>query len=131
MIHRALLGSLERFFGILIEHYSGKFPFWLSPIQYKIITIKDTATIMSFATELQNKLRQQGFRGEIDNRNESMGKKARDAQIQRYNYLVTVGKKEVEEKRIAVKVRDGKEIVSYDVDEFVSKLKEEIVSRKR
>jgi len=119
MIHRALLGSLERFFGILIEHYSGKFPFWLSPIQYKIITIKDTATIMSFATELQNKLRQQGFRGEIDNRNEKLGLKIRESQKEKIPYSIIIGEQEAEQGIIAARKHGEKANNNYSIDELI------------
>jgi len=119
MIHRALLGSLERFFGILIEHYAGKFPFWLSPVQYKIITIKDSDTIMAFANELQKTLKHKGFRGEIDDRNEKLGLKIREAQKEKTPYSIIIGEQEAEQKIIAVRKHGEKANINYSTDELI------------
>lgn len=128
MLHRVVYGSVERFIGIITEHLNGKFPLWLSPNQVKVMTLNDDSK--EYAKEVYDKLFEAGIEVELDDRSESMGKKARDASIQRFNYLVTVGDKEKEEGNIAVKIRDGKDIVIRDLDEFISELKEEIFLRK-
>ncbi len=120
MIHRALLGSLERFFGILIEHYSGKFPFWLSPTQFKIITVNDSETITSFANEIFTKLKSAGFRGEIDNRNEKLGFKIRDAQKQKTPYSFIIGEKEAEEKTLSIRKHGEQENITLNFDEVIT-----------
>lgn len=127
MLHRTIYGSIERFLGIYTEHVDGKFPLWLSPNQIKVMTLNDD--VKNYANEIYQKLFDEGFEVEINDKNESMGKKARDAQIQRFNYLVTVGEKEKSEGKIAVKKRDSKEIITMDMDEFISKIKEEISSK--
>ncbi len=128
MLHRVLFGSLERFLGIITENYNGKFPLWISPNQIKVLTLNDG--VEDYAKEVYDKLFEAGFRVELDARSESMGKKAREAQIQRFNYLVTVGEKEKKDGKIAVKIRDGKEIETTDLDSFIEKLKSEIKERK-
>ncbi len=120
MIHRALLGSLERFFGILIEHYSGKFPFWLSPIQYKIITINDSETISSFALEVFDTLKAKGLRGELDDRNEKLGFKIRDAQKQKVPFSIIIGEKEAETKILSIRKHGEKENENLSLDEIVN-----------
>ena len=128
MLHRTIYGSLERFLGVYTEHVNGKFPLWISPNQIKVLTLNDG--VEDYAKEVYNKFFETGFRVELDARNESMGKKAREASIQRFNYLVTVGDKEKADGKIAVKVRDGKEIKTYDLDEFLKELKKAIESKK-
>lgn len=120
MIHRALLGSLERFFGILIEHYSGKFPFWLSPVQFKIITINDSEPITSFANEIFAKLKALKFRGELDTRNEKLGFKIRDAQKQKIPFSFIIGEKEAEEKTVSSRKHGEKENITLNLDEIIS-----------
>src|SRR3989339_45582 len=124
MLHRVIYGAIERFLGILTEHLNGKFPLWLSPNQIKIMTMNDE--VKEYAKEIYNKLFEQGFMVELDDRNESIGKKAREAQIQRFNYLVTIGEKEQENKVIAIKKRDEKEIVQLKIEDFISQIKKEI-----
>jgi len=127
MLHRVIYGSLERFIGIITENLNGKFPMWLSPNQVKVMTLNDD--VKDYANEIYQKLFDEGFEVEINDKSESMGKKARDAQIQRFNYLLTVGENEKADGKVAIKARDSKEIVTMDLDEFISKLKEEISSR--
>jgi threonyl-tRNA synthetase len=124
ILHRVIYGSLERFIGIITEHMNGKFPLWLSPNQIKILTLNDSAN--DYATKVYEELNKKGFEVELDLRNESMGKKAREAQIQRFNYLVTIGDKEKENNKIAVKLRDSKEIIEYNLDDFIKELNEKI-----
>ena len=128
MLHRVIYGSIERFIGIITEHFDGKFPLWLSPNQIMIMNMNDETA--KYSKEVYQKLRNNGFMVELDDRNESIAKKAREAQIQRFNYLVTIGEKEAKEKKIAIKQRDSQDITSITVDKFIEKLKEEISSRK-
>ncbi len=128
ILHRVIYGSIERFLGIYTEHIDGKFPLWLSPNQINVMTMNDN--IKNYASKIYQKLFDAGFEVEFNDKNESIGKKARDAQIQRFNYLVTIGKKEKTENKIAIRARNSKEITTIDLDEFISKLKEEISSKK-
>lgn len=105
MIHRALFGSIERFFGILIEHFAGKFPLWLSPNQVRILTVADRH--MPYAQDLNLQLKKAGFFVEVDDSNESIGKKVRSAQLDQVNYILTIGDKEVENNTIALRTRDN------------------------
>ncbi|HDL02278.1 MAG TPA: threonine--tRNA ligase, partial [Candidatus Pacearchaeota archaeon] len=127
MLHRVIYGSLERFIGIVTEHVNGKFPLWLSPNQIKVLTLNDE--VKDYAQEIYQKLFDAGFQVELNDKSESMGKKARDAQIQRFNYLLTVGEKEQQENKIAVKAKDSKEIKTMTLEEFTKKLKNEISSK--
>lgn len=127
MLHRVIYGSLERFIGMLTEEYNGKFPLWLSPNQVKVMTINEE--VNDFAKVVYDKLYDAGIRVEIDDRVESIGKKVREASIERFNYMVTIGNKEKEEGKIAVKVRDKKELKTYSIDEFVEKVVTELKER--
>jgi len=128
MVHRAILGSLERFLGILIEHYAGNFPLWLSPVQVKIITVNDKAD--KFADEILTKLKNAGIRAELDIRQESIPKKVRDAQQEKINYIITIGDKELETKKLAIRTREGKLSFGISIDKFIKDLNEEISSKK-
>ena len=128
MLHRVVYGSIERFIGIITEHLNGKYPLWLSPNQVKVMTLNDAAD--KYAQEIYKKLFEEGIEVELDIRSESMGKKSLEARNQRFNYSVTVGDKEQAEKKIAVKARDSNEIISMKLEEFISKLKDEIKNRK-
>ena len=103
MIHRALLGSIERFFGILIEHYAGAFPVWLAPVQAKIIPILDKHH--DFARKVADKLRDQDVYVEVDDRNEKIGFKIREAQLEKVPYMLVIGDKELERESVAVRSR--------------------------
>ena len=127
MLHRVVYGSLERFIGIITEQYNGKFPLWISPNQIKVMTLNDS--VNDYASEIYNKLFEAGFKVELDNRNESIGKKVREASISRFNYMVTLGEDEKKEGIVAVKTRDKKEIEKMTVDKFIEKLNEEINSK--
>jgi threonyl-tRNA synthetase len=127
MLHRTIYGSLERFLGIITEHFNGKFPLWLSPNQIKVMTLNDN--VKDHAQDIYKELFQEGFQVELNDKSESMGKKARDAQIQRFNYLVTVGEQEKKENKIAVKARDSKEIITMTLEEFKEKIKNEIIQK--
>ena len=124
MIHRAILGSLERFVGILIEHYSGSLPFWLSPVQ--VITLNITDKHRSYAEEINSKLLEYGIRSECDYSNEKISYKIRNHAITRVPYMVIVGDKELENRMISVRDRSGNDLGSLQLEEFVDLLKKNI-----
>lgn len=125
MIHRALMGSLERFFGVLIEHYAGAFPVWLAPVQAKILNITDAQ--LDYVEEVYNELRQAGVRVEKDTRNEKLNYKIREAQLQKIQYMVIIGDKEMESRQVTVRLRDGKNLPVMAVNEFAEMIAEESV----
>ena len=128
MIHRAILGSLERFMGIMIEHYAGKFPLWLSPVQVKIMNVNDD--VLKYANKIKEELEKNNIRVELDDRNESISKKVRDAQNQKINYMITIGEKEVKAKKLAIRTRDGKISFGISTTKFIKDLKKEIEDKK-
>ncbi len=117
MIHRALLGSIERFFGMLIEHYAGAFPLWLSPVQARVVTITDKQ--LDFGKDVLARLRAAGLRADLDSRPEKMGFKIREASIEKVPYILVVGDKEVQQDAVAVRERGGKDLGQVKVDEFI------------
>lgn len=125
--HRAIYGSLERFLGVLIEHYAGAFPLWLSPIQIKIIPIADRH--IEFAKEIAHKLKEHEVRVEIDERAENMKKKIRDAQVEKANLMVVLGDKEVESKSITIRKRSGENMENVNVDEFIDQVVKQIKNK--
>ncbi len=127
MLHRAILGSLERFIGILIEQHAGTFPLWLSPVQVMVLDIADRHA--EYASEIFNELEKQGIRVKIDLRNEKIGFKIREHSMQRVPYLVIIGDKELEEKRITVRTQKGDDLGSLSVTEFTERLKQDIADR--
>ncbi len=127
MIHRALLGSLERFFGVLIEHYAGAFPVWLTPVQIIIIPIADRH--LPYAQKIYEEIVSSGLRVEKDFRNEKLGYKIREAQLKKIPYMIIIGDKEVEEKKITVRTRKGENFSLISLQEFLSKVIEEISSK--
>lgn len=127
MIHRALLGSMERFFGILIEHYAGSFPVWLSPVQAVIIPIADRH--VEYAAEVLKKLKAAGLRAELDERTERMNAKIRDAQNQKIPYMLVVGDKEAETGQVALRMRAGENPGAMPLEEFLARAREEIGKR--
>jgi len=129
MLHRAILGSFERFIGILIEHYEGKFPTWLAPCQVIILNITDSQS--KYVEDLTNSMKNKGFRVENDLRNEKIGFKIREHTIQKIPYLLIIGEREVESSTLAVRSSDGKDLGSMTLTEFVSVLEQDIFSRGR
>lgn len=127
MIHRVAFGSIERFLGILIEHFAGKFPTWLSPVQVKIIPIADRHA--DYGKEVMAALEAKGLRVEIDERSEKIGYKIRSAQMEKVPYMLVVGDKEVEEKMLSVRSRDQGELGSQSLEAFVEKVLEEVRTR--
>ncbi len=123
MIHRALLGSLERFFGVLIEHFAGAFPLWLSPVQIRIMPITDAQN--PSAAEIKDRLQEEGFRVELDDRNEKINYKIREAEGQKVPYMFIVGKKEVQNKSVSVRKHKQGDLGQFDLDEIIVKLKKE------
>ena len=128
MLHRAILGSLERFIGILIEQHAGTFPLWLSPVQVVVLIIADRHT--DYATEVLKTLEQQGIRTKIDLRNEKIGFKIREHSMQRVPYLVIIGDKELEEQKVTVRTQKGEDIGSLAINDFTQRLKQDIANRK-
>lgn len=124
MLHRVVFGSIERFIGILIEHYAGAFPVWLAPVQVKILPIADSH--IDYAKEVSDILTKLGIRVEIDDRNEKIGYKIREAQLEKVPYMIVVGDKEIESKTIGVRSRKDGDIGAIKIDEFIEKIQKEI-----
>lgn len=110
MIHRVIFGSIERFIGILIEHFAGKFPLWLSPVQVKILTISDK--FIGYAKSVEDSLKNEGLRCELDARAEKIGYKIRSARMERIPYILVVGEKEAEDNNVSVRKRDNGDLGS-------------------
>ena len=127
MIHRAILGSLERFIGILIEEYTGKFPTWLSPTQAVIMNITDKQA--DYCEKVVKNLKENGFRAKLDLRNEKIGFKIREHTLKRVPYLLVVGDKEMENGEIAIRTRSGEDLGKMSVDAFIAHLSEEVNNR--
>jgi len=128
IIHRAPLGTHERFIGFLLEHYAGKFPAWLAPVQAKILPISDK--FADYAKTVLEKLKKADIRAGIDDRNEKIGKKIRDTELMRVPYMLVIGEKEVNENKVAVRRQGKGDEGARDVDEFVAGLREEIRDRR-
>lgn len=129
MLHRAILGSLERFIGILIEHYAGAFPLWLAPQQVVLLNITDRQA--EYVRQVERTLAARGFRVKSDLRNEKIGFKIREHTLQRVPYLLVIGDREVEQQAVAVRTRGGEDLGSMTLDAFVERLTAEIASRGR
>ena len=128
MIHRVVYGSIERFIGILIENYAGAFPAWLAPEQVRVMPITDKYN--EYAKQIVDKLESQKIRAHLDDRNEKIGYKIREAQVKKVPYMLIVGEKEVESGTVSVRSRDNGEQGAMAVDEFIAKLQDEIKNRK-
>ena len=128
VIHRVIFGSIERFIGILIEHFAGKFPVWLSPIQVKVLPISDS--FMEYGHEVIDKLRKYGIRCEIDNRSEKIGYKIREARNERIPYMIIVGEKEKNHENISLRSRDMGEEGSTSLEEFITRVLKEDQEKK-
>jgi len=127
MIHRALLGSLERFFGVLIEHYGGAFPSWLAPIQAELIPIADRH--VDYANEVAAQLKREGIRVHVDSRSDRMNAKIRDAQKQKVPYMLVIGDKEMENGEVALRKRSGENPGPMKINEFVALCKDEVARK--
>ena len=124
LIHRALFGSFERFIGIITEHFAGAFPTWLAPVQIKVMNISDGQ--LDYAKEVNDKLQRAGFRVELDDRNEKIGYKIREAQLQKIPYMLILGDKEVSANTVGVRSRKEGDIGSMDIEAFIQKVKTEV-----
>ncbi|MCL5430203.1 MAG: threonine--tRNA ligase [Candidatus Marsarchaeota archaeon] len=129
VLHRVVYGSLERFLAVLIEHLNGKFPAWLAPVQVRVLSISEKSS--KYAEEIYKKLREQHIRVELDISDKTLQYKIRDGQIQQIPYMIILGDKEVEGKKISVRSRSGKQRMGISIDEFLPQLKEEISNRKK
>ena len=127
MIHRVVFGSIERFIGVITEHFAGAFPTWLAPVQVKVMPITDR--VDDYAKHIAQRLDELGFRVETDLRNEKIGYKIREAQSQKIPYMIIVGDKEAENGTISVRTRSGGDEGAMSVDSFVEKLSEEVSTR--
>jgi threonyl-tRNA synthetase len=128
MVHRAPLGSIERFLGILIENYAGNFPTWLTPVQVKVLPI--TEKHLEYANTVVEKLKTENIRAELDDRNERLQAKIRDAQLEKVSYMFIVGDKEAESNKVAIRKRDGTDLGALDLESFINDLKEEIEDKR-
>ncbi len=128
IIHRAPLGTHERFIGFLLEHYAGKFPVWLAPLQAKILPISDK--FMPYAQEVLSELRKAGVRAEIDDRNEKIGKKIRDTELMKVPYMLVIGEKEMTEGQLSIRRQGKGDLGMMDKTAFISQIHQEIVERK-
>jgi threonyl-tRNA synthetase len=129
MIHRALLGSFERFIGILIEHYAGEFPLWLSPVQAAVLPIADRH--VEYAWKVAEQLRGVSLRAEVDERSESVGRKIRDAELHKAPYMLVVGDAEAEAGTVAVRRHREGDIGTVPVQEFLESALEEVSSKRQ
>lgn len=127
MIHKAILGSLERFIGVLIEHFAGKFPLWLAPVQVKLLPIADRH--VEYARKVKEQLQAKGLRAQIDDDAETINKKVREAQLERVNYILVIGDKEVAENTVTVRTRDEKVHGAKAVDKLICELEQEVHTR--
>lgn len=128
MVHRTILGSMERFCGCLIEHYAGSFPVWLAPVQVVVIPITDKQ--VKYGQEVTEKLKKEEIRAELDDRNETTSAKIRQAELQKVPYMVVVGEKEVKAKNISLRARGEKDLGKMNFDKFLTKIKSEIENKK-
>ena len=130
MIHRVVFGSIERFIGILIEHYAGKFPAWLAPVQVKVLSVSEKSR--AYGNGIVEKLKAAGIRCEVDNRDEKIGYKIREAQLEKVPYMLILGEKEAESgTTVSVRSRDRGDLGSVPTDDFIKDLLEEIASKKQ
>jgi threonyl-tRNA synthetase len=128
IIHRAPLGTHERFIGFLLEHYAGKLPLWLSPVQVKLLPISDK--FLDYSKSVLDKLKKADIRAEIDDRSEKIGRKIRDTELMRVPYMLVIGEKEMNEGKVAIRRQGKGDLGARDVDEFISEIAVEITERK-
>jgi len=128
IIHRAPLGTHERFIGFLLEHFAGKFPTWLAPVQVKLLPISDKFS--DYAEQVKRSLTQAGIRAEVDGRNEKIGKKIRDTELLKVPYMLVVGEKEQTEGKVSVRRQGKGDVGAQTVDEFQQALVAEIIERR-
>jgi len=129
MVHRVILGALERFLGVLIEHYAGAFPTWLAPVQAIILTVTDRH--IPFAEKVFDELKNAKVRVELDSRNEKLGYKIREAQLQKIPYMLVIGDNEVEAEKVKPRRRDGTQLDMMSAEEFITMVEEECLSQSK
>jgi len=127
MIHRVVLGSIERFIGVITEHFAGAFPAWLAPVQVKLLPVTDRAC--AYAGEIRETLDRKGFRAEVDGRNEKIGKKIREATLEKIPYMLVVGDRDMENGTVSVRHRSGEDLGAMSLEDFVKLLGEECESK--
>jgi threonyl-tRNA synthetase len=127
MIHRVVLGSIERFIGVITEHFAGAFPTWLAPVQVKVLPVTDRAA--DYAKEIADKLDAQGFRVEVDSRNEKIGKKIREAQMEKIPYMLVVGDRDMENGTVSPRHRADGDLGAMSFDDFAARLSEEVKTK--
>ena len=124
MIHRALLGSIERFIGVITEHFAGAFPVWLAPVQVKLLPITDRAT--EYAKRIAEALDKAGFRVEVDERNEKVGKKIREATLEKIPYMLVVGDRDMENNTVSVRLRSGEDVGAMSLEDFTARIRQDV-----
>ena len=129
MIHRVVLGSIERFIGVITEHFAGAFPAWLSPVQVKLLTVTERAD--EYAKDIAEKLNAAGYRVEADLRNEKIGKKIREATLEKIPYMLVVGDRDIENKTVSVRMRSGEDLGAMSIDAFEALLKEAVDTKNK
>ena len=127
MIHRVVLGSIERFIGVITEHFAGAFPTWLSPVQVKVLPVTDRAA--EYADQIAQKLDGDGYRVEVDHRSEKIGKKIREAQLQKIPYMLVVGDRDMEAQTVSVRHRTGEDLGAMPRPDFAALLAEEVKTK--
>ena len=123
MIHRVVFGSIERFMGILIEHFAGKFPLWLSPVQVKVLPVSDK--YIDYAKKIETLLKKEGLRCEIDGKAEKIGCKIRTARLERIPYMLVVGQREIESDSVSVRKRDEGDLGTMPISQLLAILQKE------
>jgi threonyl-tRNA synthetase len=126
MVHRALFGSIERFFGVLIEHYAGAFPAWLAPVQASVLPV--SGKFEEYAKTVTQQIKDAGFRVHLDDRNEKLQAKIRDAQLQKVTYMLILGGKETEASTVSVRHRAKGDLGPRPLDQFIADLRQEVDS---
>ncbi|HJB32447.1 MAG TPA: threonine--tRNA ligase [Candidatus Oscillibacter excrementavium] len=124
MIHRVVLGSIERFIGVITEHFAGAFPVWLNPVQVKVLPITDRA--LEYADQIAKQLDGAGFRVEVDERNEKIGKKIREATLEKIPYMLVVGDRDMENQTVSVRLRTGEDLGAMSLADFTARLKQDV-----
>lgn len=127
MIHRAIFGSLERFFGILTENYAGDFPLWLAPVQVRVLPVSDDQ--QAYATAIAQQLKQLGYRVEVDSSGERLGKQIRTAEVENFPVVAVIGKREVEQQTLSVRTRHAGELGSLLLTELSEKLETTVAQK--
>jgi len=127
MVHRTVLGSMERFLASLIEHYGGAFPIWLAPVQVKIVPVADRH--LDYANELETRLKDDAIRAEIDSRSERMNLKIRQAQLEKIPYVLVIGDREAASNTVSVRLRDGSQFNDQSLDSFKETVKSAIIKK--